>query len=252
MGSQSLFLKRYERKYLFDEETYELFMKLVGDAFVPDIFPKSHIFNIYFDTPDFLLIRRSIEKPFFKEKLRLRTYEPPKNSSESFCEIKRKVNKIVYKRRISMDYLSSYKYLVDREDIAQPSQISREIDHMFDLYSGLRPAMKVSYERESYASSDPDSPLRMTFDRNIRWDTEDFGYRGEFEGNRLLPEGLVLLELKTGESIPLEMLKVFDELNIRKASFSKYGNAYRQYNRYKLPLDILVSGVNAGKKKSEK
>ena len=73
MGKDNIF-KRYELKYLLSEERMLELWDLVSKRFVPDRFAHSSIRNIYFDTTDYRLIRRSIEKPNYKEKLRLRSY----------------------------------------------------------------------------------------------------------------------------------------------------------------------------------
>ena len=63
MGSKNLFLKRFEVKYLLNMEQYQAFMEKTEGRFLKDKYFESNISNIYFDTPDFVLIRRSIDKP---------------------------------------------------------------------------------------------------------------------------------------------------------------------------------------------
>ena len=113
---------------------------------------------------------------------------------------------------------------------------------MFSYYGTLQPAMKISYERESFAASDKGSPLRLTFDRNIKWSNTDFEQSGNANGSKILPDGYVLMELKVGEAIPMEIIRIFRELSIRRISFSKYGNAYRQLNGMPLQSDFFISG----------
>ena len=85
--------KRYEKKYLINDAQFRALSEKIGDLFTPDEFGKSVIMNIYFDTPTDMLIRRSIDKPVYKEKLRLRTYGVPNDDSNAFVEIKKKFKK---------------------------------------------------------------------------------------------------------------------------------------------------------------
>ena len=82
--------QRTEIKYLISEEQYtELRKRLQGLAEV-DRYGETDILNIYYDTPDFQLIRASLEKPLYKEKLRLRSYGKPGTDTTAFIEIKKK------------------------------------------------------------------------------------------------------------------------------------------------------------------
>lgn len=241
MGSAELFNRRYEKKYMLTEETYAEFIKRVGDRLVPDKFANSFISNIYFDTPDFLLIRRSIDGPIYKEKFRVRTYGVPNDKTKTFCEIKKKYKGIVYKRRIDMSYVKAYDYAVNRVGIEKPSQISREIDWLLSYYEGIGPAMYISYERYSLAGTD-ESAARVTFDRNITWRTDDLDLRKGSYGKRLLPDGYVLMELKIPEAVPLWLSEILNDLHIYPISFSKYGNAYRDIVGYPLSVSLdLIS-----------
>ena len=92
--------KRFEKKFLLNPYQYERLKTEIDKHFNPDKYGETKICNIYFDTPDYLLIRRSIDKPIFKEKVRLRTYGVPNDQTVAFFEVKRKYKKVVYKRRI--------------------------------------------------------------------------------------------------------------------------------------------------------
>jgi len=69
---------RYEKKYLIDEKTYRFITEKMSEYMVADKYSRDgqcyNIANVYYDTPDDALIRASIEKPVYKEKLRLRSY----------------------------------------------------------------------------------------------------------------------------------------------------------------------------------
>ncbi|MCR4901885.1 MAG: polyphosphate polymerase domain-containing protein [Butyrivibrio sp.] len=225
MGGFKDVFQRIELKYLMDDDQYNaLRARLQGMAEV-DAYGETSILNIYFDTPDFKLIRRSLEKPVYKEKLRLRSYGIPKDETTSFIEIKKKYKGIVYKRRIGMPYSESLSYLVGREPLEKKSQISNEIDYFVDFYTGLAPAMAISYDRIAMAGiTDPE--LRITFDRNIRWRTDNLDLKKGNVGQEILKPGQHLMELKIAGAIPMNLAHILDELDIRKTSFSKYGRGY--------------------------
>ena len=166
MGYQSVF-RRYEKKYLVTQEQYDRLAKVFAPRMERDRFSESTISNIYYDTPDFRLIRRSLDQPVYKEKLRLRTYRTPHADTEAFVEIKKKYDHVVYKRRIGMNYQQAVDYL-DGAPAPEESQISREIDWFCRFYEGLQPAMCIFYDR--LAVFDREQPdLRVTFDSGIRW-----------------------------------------------------------------------------------
>ena len=127
--------KRYEKKYLVTQQQYNALAKAFAARMVPDRFAESTISNIYYDTPDFRLIRRSLDRPAYKEKLRLRTYRTPGADTEAFVEIKKKYDHIVYKRRVAMTYSEAQSYL-DGGAAPEQSQISREIDWFLHFYKG--------------------------------------------------------------------------------------------------------------------
>ncbi|MBO6196633.1 MAG: polyphosphate polymerase domain-containing protein [Butyrivibrio sp.] len=220
--------QRIEVKYLLDDMQYtELRKRLEGMAEV-DSYGKTSILNIYFDTPDYKLIERSLEKPVYKEKLRLRTYGVADDDTNAFIEIKKKYKGVVYKRRISMPYAKAIDYLVDGKRPEQRSQISDEIDYFLKYYKGIRPAMAISYDRIAMAGTkDPD--LRITFDTNIRWRTDKLSLKEGNVGKDILLPGQHLMELKIAGAMSIELAKILDELNIRKTSFSKYGKGYVDY-----------------------
>ncbi len=220
--------QRIEVKYLLDDMQYtELRKRLEGMAEV-DSYGKTSILNIYFDTPDYKLIERSLEKPVYKEKLRLRTYGVADDDTNAFIEIKKKYKGVVYKRRISMPYKKAMEYLVDGKRPEQRSQISDEIDYFLKYYKGIRPAMAISYDRIAMAGiEDPD--LRITFDTNIRWRTDKLSLSEGNVGKDILLPGQHLMELKIAGAMSIELAKILDELNIRKTSFSKYGKGYVDY-----------------------
>jgi len=170
-GNQTIF-KRVEKKYLLNQQQYDLLLQKIESKLTPDPYFKSTICNIYFDTPSFYLIRTSLDKPVYKEKLRLRTYGVPNADSTAFIELKKKYQGIVYKRRIDLKYSQAVDYLYEKKPLDNPSQISKEIDWFINFYDAISPAMFVSYDRTAYFCTDNPN-LRITFDANITFRTND-------------------------------------------------------------------------------
>lgn len=221
--------KRYEKKYLLTSGQYRELAARLHHRFTMDEYGKSTIFNIYFDTPDFRLIRSSLEKPVYKEKLRLRSYCVPYAESTVFVELKKKYNGVVYKRRVTMTLAEADSYLRLRKQPGKPSQITREIDWFLDFYHPVAPAMFISYDRTAVrALEQPD--LRVTFDSNILWRTDKLRLETGAWGNQLLLPRQVLMEIKSPASLPLWLTRPLNELEIYPASFSKYGRAFEEYS----------------------
>ena len=217
--------RRYEKKYLLSTEQYEALCRMISERFEPDEFGKSVIMNIYFDTPTDTIIRRSLEKPIYKEKLRLRTYGIPKDDSNAFVEIKKKFKSVVYKRRVKMTYAEAHDYLMNGAPPTKKTQITDEIDWFLKYYERVIPAMVIAYDREAMFSKE-NRDLRITFDSNIRWRKTDLDLRMGDEGIALLPKGYHLMEIKIPGAMPVWLAKMLDELKIFPTSYSKYGMAY--------------------------
>ncbi len=225
MSYQTVF-KRYELKYMLTPEQKETILRTMEPYMSLDKYGRTTIRNIYLDTDNYRLIRRSIERPAYKEKLRIRSYARATHDSAVFVELKKKYQGIVYKRRLHLPEKDAMKWVCG--DIPRPldSQISREIDYFIHFYSELRPKVFLSYDREAYYERDG-GEFRVTFDDNILFRQNDLRLTSPAYGTPLLNEENVLMELKCPGSIPLWMTEILSREHIYKTSFSKYGNAYR-------------------------
>ena len=192
-----------------------------------DEYGVTSICSIYFDTPDYRLIRNSLEKPVYKEKLRLRSYGTPAEGDKVFVELKKKYQGIVYKRRERMELSEAEHYLYDYRPAKKKTQITREIDWFLRFYDNLVPSMYVSYSRIAMLG-DKCPGLRITFDKNILWRKEELYLECGSFGKPLLEDGQRLMEIKVPEAMPIWLVRHLDELEIYPVSFSKYGNAYLQ------------------------
>jgi len=224
MPVQTVF-KRYELKYLLTAAQKETVLAAMQPYMQPDKYGRTTIRNLYYDTDTYLLIRRSVEKPPYKEKLRLRSYSKAGSDSTVFAELKKKYNDVVYKRRIALPNREAMAWLSGEKHCRQHTQIAREIDYFLSYYGAVRPAVFLSYEREAYYCNDG-SDFRVTFDDSILCRQEDLSLESEVYGRPILPEGKVLMEIKCSGGIPLWLTQVLSQEKIFKTSFSKYGTAY--------------------------
>lgn len=232
MNSQAVF-QRYEIKYLLSRSQKEAVLEAMKPYMERDAYGRSTIRNIYYDTDNYRLARRSGEQPVYKEKLRVRSYGPAGPADEVFVELKKKYEGVVYKRRIHIPEQAAMSYLAGKADAPHSSQITEEIDYFLKFYRTLAPKVFLSYEREAYYTIEP-GEFRVTFDENILWRETDLSLGKGVYGDPILKPGQTLMEIKTPGGIPLWMVKVLSEAEIRKTSFSKYGNAYTEiYNREK-------------------
>ena len=236
MKNQMIF-QRYESKYLMTLSQQQTVLAAMRPYMEPDVYSHSSIRNLYLDTPDFRLIRRSLERPVYKEKLRIRSYGRAENTDMVFVELKKKYRSVVYKRRISLPQdqaLACFSKTRPWPD----SQIGTELAYAADFYQTLRPAVFLSYERDAFHGTE-DEDLRVTFDTEIRYRQDGLSLDSDTWGIPILPPGLVLMELKVAGGLPLWMAHVLSCQGVFKTSFSKYGAAYQ---------NILLAGRRGDRK----
>ena len=227
MGETKLTFKRYEKKYLLTAEGYARLIERMADYIEPDEYPCSTVCSIYYDGDDFHLIRHSIDAPVYKEKLRVRSYNPSGEDSEAFVELKKKYKGIVYKRRVLMTGRQAEAWLSGASGPPEDSQMVREIQ-WFLRENAPRPRVLIACDRFSWRSRE-NHELRITFDRNIRWRDHDLCFAAGSDGELLLPDGEVLMELKIPGAAPLWLVHLLSEQALYPTSFSKYGVCYKNH-----------------------
>ena len=226
MKFQTVF-KRYELKYMLTLDQKEKILQAMSDHMKPDEYGKTTIRNLYFDTDTYRLIRRSIEKPAYKEKLRIRSYSQATDDSTVFVELKKKYEKVVYKRRLPLPTAEAMRWLCGESKCLTNTQISREIDYFIGFYGEMHPTVFLSYDREAYYDIGG-GDFRVTFDENILCRQDDLDLCSSPYGAPILEKGMVLMELKCSGGIPLWMTEVLSRERIYRTSFSKYGTAYQR------------------------
>ncbi len=220
---------RYEKKYLLTEAQYQSISSVIADHIDLDAFNREHglytICNIYYDTPDDQLIRKSLSKPVYKEKLRLRSYGVPASCDRGYLEIKKKFKGKVYKRRTPIiieeaDSLAREGILPSNKELCN-LQVLDEIAFFVSRYD-LKAKAYIAYDRLAFGQDD----LRVTFDTNIRTRRKELSLPLGDHGERLLDDDLWLMEVKVSQSMPLWLSELLSAEHVFSQSFSKYGREY--------------------------
>lgn len=225
MGYQMTF-KRYEIKYLLTETQKQAILQAMQPWMKLDRYGRTTIRNLYYDTDTYRLIRRSLEKPAYKEKLRIRSYQTAAPEDPVFVELKKKYKSVVYKRRLTLPESQAMFSFQQGTPLPVRSQIADEIEYFRSYYQGLQPVVFLSYEREAFYALDG-SDFRVTFDENILYRTCDLSLGSEVYGTPLLDRGRTLMEIKTAGGLPLWISHELNRLRLYQTSFSKYGLAYQ-------------------------
>ncbi len=232
--------KRREMKFLLNEEQYGLLREKISEYMTEDDFGKHTILNIYLDNRSNDLIRTSLGKPVYREKLRLRTYgQKAEDDSPAFLEIKKKFRGITYKRRFELNYKELHDYITDGVLPSKRGQEFEEIDYMIRRMK-LKPKIVICYDREAYYGND-DKEFRLTFDGNIRFRRGDLDLRHGTEGEYLKSQPFMVMEVKSAGSIPLWLVRILSEQKIYCGSFSKYGTIFSEEIRGRRMTDAQAA-----------
>ncbi len=228
--------KRYEKKFLLTKDQHDALIPRLLEYMKPDEHCKLgknyNIYNIYYDTIDNQVIRHSISRPYYKEKLRLRSYNISKNPDDTvFLEIKKKIGNVVNKRRVVLTLEEANKFLELGERPEAKDYISEQVINEIEYYlrnNNVSPKVYISYSRKAFFGTE-DRDFRVTFDSKIITRRDKLNLeKGNF-GEELLEKDQYLMEIKILGSIPLWLVRIFSELSIYSTSFSKYGNEYKKY-----------------------
>jgi SPX domain protein involved in polyphosphate accumulation len=217
--------KRYEKKYLITREQGAALQSILARRMKRDRFGEYMVQNLYFDTENWDVIRASLEKPPYKEKMRLRCYGAP--SRGLFLELKKKYQGIVYKRRIPVSPADFARRSI-REIVAGGSaQIAREFDFYLKTHA-VSEKIYISYRRIAFTGTE-DKGLRVTFDADARFRAEELNFERPGAGRLIIPPGALLAEIKTPAGIPLWLARALSANGVFPRSFSKFGVCYTEY-----------------------
>lgn len=240
--------KRYENKYLLDEQQYRALLLLLAERMQPDehcTAGRSYsIHSIYYDTAEHDIIRQSLAKPYYKQKLRLRSYNfPIQPDDRVFLELKKKIGGIVSKRRAAMTLREAQEFVRTGRCPARADylnrQVTEEIAHFLARHS-VEPKVLISYQRMAFFAKD-DREFRLTLDSQICARRSDL-WQGSERGQLLLPADQYLLEVKIANALPLWFAQILSQLRLYSTSFSKYGIEYERHVSTQ-PVDTPVMSV---------
>ena len=217
--------QRYEKKYILSRAQQEYIMKNMRVRMVPDEYGQYTICSVYYDTPDWRLIRASLDKPVYKEKLRVRSYGVPAEDGRVFVELKKKFDGVVYKRRITMGAAEAAAFL--RGEAAAKGQIGQEIA-WFQTFYHTEPKVFIGYDRLAFTGRE-DPELRITFDAALRCRDENADLRAGDYGAAILPPDAVLMEIKIPGAAPLWLSRLLTDAGAFPGAFSKYGTFYKTH-----------------------
>lgn len=226
MAKTQTVFARYEKKYVLSFDKYAKLIERLSSYMTLDEYGKYTICNIYYDTDNYELIRHSLQKPSYKEKLRIRSYGVAKDDAPVFIELKKKVNGIVYKRRTIMTCAIAMDYM-NRGVMPKDEQIRKEISWFMHRYD-LTKKTYIAYDRMAYFGKDnPD--LRITFDFDLRYRMHHCDLRYQDSGEAIMEHHEVLMEIKMPFAMPIWLSNILNELEIYPCSFSKYGVCYKEH-----------------------
>lgn len=217
--------ERIEKKFRITPAQYDALLPTLKQYFQRDRYGESEICNIYYDTPDYSLIRRSIERPLYKEKLRLRSYGVPGENDPVFAEIKRKLNGIGYKRRISVSFSDAKRLLRGERIGCDDPQTEEELLAFVRRYRP-QPMVYLCCRRTALTAKD-DPSFRVTFDRDLRYRITDPELPGKDGTQPVLPDlSEIIMEIKALGGVPFWFADTLSRLKIYQAPFSKIGTCY--------------------------
>lgn len=223
---------RYEVKYMLNTDQKEILMSALKEYMNVDPYNVGGKFytisNIYYDTDDNALIQRSLDKPEYKQKLRLRGYGVPNPGDIVFLEIKKKYKGIVNKRRSCLELEEAKKYIetgiLPEFKPYMNKQVLNEIDYFTHIYD-LKPRLYLAYDRLAFFDKN-DAQFRVSFDTNIRTRRNDLTLDAGDYGQQMLREDVWLMEVKINKNLPLWFARLLQDNKIYNSSFSKYGTEY--------------------------
>ncbi|MDR0502222.1 MAG: polyphosphate polymerase domain-containing protein [Treponema sp.] len=223
---QSIFNRR-ENKYLVTMEQGAVLQRKLTQYMTIDRHGEYLVQNLYFDTDDWEIIRESIERPMYKEKLRLRFYGQKTRESHGFLELKKKFHGITYKRRIDFPLCELESRSIREIVSSLDSQISREII-FFMQRKEISEKIYIAYARIAY-NGIGDGDLRITFDKDVFFRLISFNNYDSGENRQILKPNQMIMEIKTTGAMPLWLAKTLSENSIFPVPFSKFGVCYTGY-----------------------
>lgn len=228
--------KRYEKKFLLNGDQYREIIERMASNTTLDKNNRQGsyytIFNIYYDTENSDIIRNSISHPYYKEKLRLRSYTVPKSPDETvFLEFKKKIGGIISKRRAALSLHEAEEFIRTGEKPVSAGYVNNIVFEEISQFlsrNKVSPKVFITYERMAFFVNG-DRSTRITIDRNIRTRRYNVALERGAAGDLLMENNPYLMEIKFSKAMPLWLTDILSELKIYHTSFSKYGTEYKKF-----------------------
>lgn len=224
---------RYENKYVITDKKKDALLPVLLEYMDFDKYcvgDKDYsIYSLYLDTKNNDVVRRSVQKPYYKEKLRLRSYKlNPADDDTVFLEIKKKIGGIVNKRRVVLTYKQAVDFIRCKK-IPQLDGIQQQIMSEICYYVKLHPIEKsvlIHYDRTALFGKD-DPSLRITFDRNLTSEENTNILRTDSCGKFIVSPETRIMEIKINGAMPLWLSELLTKNKIYSGSFSKFGRNFQ-------------------------
>ncbi len=235
---------RKEVKYRLRGPQREAMMRAVASHLPESAFGRTRVSSVYLDTPERSVIARSLEKPLYKEKLRVRWYGSARlaEADAAFIELKKKFKGIVYKRRLETSPGAAQAFLkgascveleetalspADADPCSHRFQIAREMDASRLRMGDVRPSALITCDRLSFGTDEAADALRITFDDHLR----AVGLFASEGSVPLLTDADAVMEVKCLGAYPFWLVDALNEVQAHPRSFSKYGSFFESVKR---------------------
>jgi len=240
---------RLEYKYKMDRATMKSVTAALASRVTADPYSQGEngfyvVNNIYLDTQDDWFIRNSLDKPRYKEKMRVRYYGDvlAGTNSPTFIEIKKNFMKNGNKRRVTLPAGDIWSWVHEHKFPDAPNvnqQILREMDIILKQYG---PVYKTAlfYDRRAFFSKEYGKSLRITYDYNIRYRNDNVNFHSGSAGQLIYPKDHYILEVKfVGMPMPMWFSRMLAEHGLVRQPFSKIGISWRHEQHSKRDPDWI-------------
>jgi hypothetical protein len=236
VSPDKVLVRRYELKYRISEPTAQAVKGFISAFLSPDPYTRRWpdgqypICSLYLDSKRLDLFQETLVDKCNRFKLRIRGYDDESDGFVYF-EIKRKLNRIIYKSRAKVIKTQAAEVLRGHFLPPQATEADHAILRQFVHYTHClmaRPVVLVRYKREAFESY-TDARVRVTFDRQLSYQkTDKLIFKPNGQGWKKLPIDFVILEIKFTGWFPSWLAEMARLFNLNRQSMSKYCRSVQQ------------------------
>ena len=232
---------RNEKKYIISQEQSEKLKIRIAEFMKPDKYSTYWVQNLFYDTENWDMIHTSMDKPYYKEKMRLRCYGSIVETDRVFLELKKKYSGVVYKRRVPLTPTNVMAMSIGENLRQSNSQISKELEYHIER-TGVTEKFYLGYHRQAFAGI-TEGDLRLTIDSDIRYRLDNLDFAQLINRGTALDSNIFLLEIKTTSNIPLWLTKMLGELGIYSTPFSKYAACFTHWKNQENSETLVIKSA---------